>query len=445
MSEQAYQPARSLTRFAHVRERQPGSDLAIGLDSPDHRAPFYLYEAGHLLIAGRDGERRALLRAAVARIPGVDALVPAGRVPGRDPVGRYRVESSSGISVPEVMAEVDVRIPGNREIPVVTPNHVLTIAGTCLLPENEPVPVRQALPYPAPMEPSGPHSVAVYLADTGLVPAHTALAAGATWMAGVRGEPGPPYDPGDIPPYAGHGTFAGGIVGCLAPTAAVLVSADLRGGAVTEYDLCRGLRRVIGSGRVPDVIGLVAGAATRGGHPPLAMEAIIGWAELSLRRIGRPLLVVAAGDNASAVPPWPAGYAAISPSVLSVGALDQGQPPRRACFSNHGPWVKVYASGEKLVNVFPHGRYRYRHGPAEVCDSDALTPGRGETRRFAGGLARWSGTSLATPLVAGLIARRVARTGQSARQAAADVMAFARSQAGAGPLPAVLTADNEIV
>ncbi|PZG19657.1 hypothetical protein C1I98_37875, partial [Spongiactinospora gelatinilytica] len=182
MSEQAYQPARSLTRFAHVRERQPGSDLAIGLDSPDHRAPFYLYEAGHLLIAGRDGERRALLRAAVASIPGVDALVPAGRGPGRDPVGRYRVESSSGISVPEVMAEVDVRIPGNREIPVVTPNHVLTIAGTCLLPENEPVPVRQALPYPAPMEPSGPHPVTVYLADTGLVPAHTALAAGATWM-----------------------------------------------------------------------------------------------------------------------------------------------------------------------------------------------------------------------------------------------------------------------
>ncbi|MDF5753812.1 S8/S53 family peptidase [Spongiactinospora sp. TRM90649] len=456
MSEPAFQPEKFLTQFAFVREQMLFSGRSIDFDPPDHRSPSYVYEADHVLVAEEDTARRARLTSVISGIPGVDALVPTGDGaalsdgPPDAPVARYRVESSSGLTVPRLLDEVDERMPENREQPMVTPNHVLTIAGVYLCPEDEPIPMRTAVPYPAPLAASGPHPVSVRVVDTGLVPDHeklpTALSGGGVWVQGIDGGPRLPFDPEDIPLYVGHGTFIGGIVGCLAPSADIYVANDLRfGGAVTEWDLYGGLARAAGPGPVPDIISLSAGTTTRNALPPPGMTAIIRRIEESFRRTGAPLLVAAAGNNASTEPLWPAGFAADFESVLSVGALAQAQPPRRACFSNHGPWVKVYASGEKLVNVFPDGHYRHRHAPSEICTSDALTPGKGETRCFNGDLARWSGTSFATPLVAGLIARRMARTGQTARQATSDVMAFARSQAGAGPLPAVLTADNEIV
>jgi subtilisin family serine protease len=235
--------------------------------------------------------------------------------------------------------------------------------------------------------------------------------------------------------YAGHGTFIAGIIQQVAPSAMVHVTNDMRwAGATTEACLGEALLDALRpEGQpVPDIISLSAGGRTRGGARHLGLDPFYKKLKAS-----DTLLVAAAGNDGDAEPFWPAAFAdrrfaTDPPAVISVGALrEDGRG--RACFSNYGQWVSVYESGERYVNAFPSGSYRYvdpptrrcwYHRPALYCPCTCMTAPPQQAQVHFDGLARWSGTSFATPHVAARIAAYMSRTGlTNARSAAAELLA----------------------
>lgn len=291
-----------------------------------------------------------------------------------------------------------------------TPSHILSVTPAHCCPATEPDPVPgTTLPDPGVCE-GGGGGVLIDIPDTGFI--HEA-ATHHPWLAGVSGTQDP-LGQGTIKEYGGHGTFIAGVARCMAPLASVRVTSDFsKGGALSEHKLVRRLNEALTHG--PDIISLSAGGATRKDLPLLGFEAF--WRRY--RHHKNLVLVAAAGNNASRRPFWPAAF----PQVVSVGALSADQRAR-AHFSDFGSWVDVYAPGESLVNAFGTGLYEYREPPRI-----------GEQRHFRG-MARWSGTSFATPLVAGLIAARMTRTGETARHAARALIAHAAAQRvpGVGPV-----------
>jgi subtilisin family serine protease len=293
---------------------------------------------------------------------------------------------------------------------VSAPDHVVSIApgeaGWCPATEPDEVPP-WATPDPViTADHAAGEGVRVAVVDTGLDPTAPGMH---PWMTGVYGEPDPAVKPGVIGPYGGHGTFVAGVVRAMAPRAEVVVrSAFPTAGAVTESDLVLALDRVLDEDW-PDVISMSAGTRT---FDPTGLLSLNVFYETRLRHHKGVVFVAAAGNDGDRKPFWPAA----APWTVSVGALAENWRSR-AYFSNFGGWVDMYAPGENLVNCFPVGTYTYHYPPLPRPDGHFQ------------GMSRWSGTSFATPVVAGLVAARMSHTGENGRDAAAALLASARTNA----------------
>jgi Subtilase family len=325
--------------------------------------------------------------------------------------------------LPESLATIDAleRIDRELGVGVATPNHVLSITRSVpypgsvpdpgsMCPATEPEQVPPGVgPDPGVAPGDDGADISIFVADTGLLDdAHTH-----PWLAGVDGEQDPlsTTDDGDvlIPPYGGHGTFVAGVARCMAPGADVYVANVFdRAGARLESDVIAELDAALDE-RGPDIISLSAGGTSRLDLPYLGFQVFFQERLSQYKGIA---FVAAAGNNAARRPFWPAAF----PWTVSAGALAANWR-RRAYFSDHAGWVDVYAPGEGLVNAFATGSYKCTERPHVD-----------EWRTFEG-MARWSGTSFSTPMVSGLIAARMSRTGENGRQAAEALLAAARAHA----------------
>lgn len=423
-------PQRFREQFALIQRSMPDVPLAMG---PEDLGEF-VYEKG--VVLARDGEQARLVedtvRAHFTEAPGLspDHVRRASAETNRSGITRIQV----GDPAQTIRAGGDdrtvahaIRALGAREgragHRLISRNHVVHIA-TNACPGDEPVPAALSAglnPARADAGYDPGHTVCVLVVDNGLTHDYHDCPG----LAHVKGDlqVRETDDQGVLQQYVGHGTFIAGLLTAVAPDTDVTVRGTLNdAGAILESEFGERLFEAVEDGW-PDILSLSAGSVNGRTDGLLGVEAFM--AEL---RGQKTLLVAAAGNNGSATPFWPAAYAALpdhADTVLSVGAL-RTDGSFGACFTNYGPWVRVYAPGERLVSAltgfaapvpytYQHSTYdtcRYGFGYACTCRSPRHTgvlsdDGKPDQVMFEG-YAHWSGTSFATPIAAGLVAAYMA-------------------------------------
>ncbi len=282
---------------------------------------------------------------------------------------------------------------------VVTPDHYLHVANGdgkhC--PATEPEETGLKAPWPPlTQQLNDGKDVRVAVIDTGWHPRAAQVRATAYLRPGVGAASAADretYTANDLAEYAGHGTFIAGVIRCRAPMATIKHYLIGQGGAVTETDMVAAIYRALEDpAGPPHIVNLSAGCHTRLNHGLKTFHRL--WLD-KLWNHPETVLIAAAGNDASNLPFHPAarGWA------VGVGSLDHADPCPVSSFSNYGVSSDVYVLGRNHVNAFPKGHY--------VCKE---APNVGDVREFTNGLARWSGTSFAAPLFAGLVAARLSRS-----------------------------------
>jgi thermitase len=165
----------------------------------------------------------------------------------------------------------------------------------------------------------------------------------------------------------GHGTHVSGIIDLVAPQAEIMPLRVLdREGYGTTFHIAEAT--AYAEANEADVINLSLGTP--------------GWSRLLREKIdeaiaGGVVVVAAAGNYNSFEPQYPASngppplsLALKKDGLLAVTSVGAGE--KKSDFANWGTWVDLVAPGEEILSTYPTNRYAY-----------------------------WSGTSMASPFVAG--------------------------------------------
>ena len=193
---------------------------------------------------------------------------------------------------------------------------------------------------------------------------------------------------------AGHGTFVAGIVQRVARGAGVRVyrAADTDGFA-SDDDIAHAMLQAYREGA--QIINLSLGGRTADDEPPPAMAEAVR--SIRSDSDGEVVIVAAAGNFGDGEPCWPAWL----DGVEAVAGLTARLTPAR--WSSYGPVrFSTVAEGIRSTFVTGHESPVFDREP-EVFGADAW--------------AMWSGTSFASPQIAGAVARVCQETGMTARQA----------------------------
>ena len=162
----------------------------------------------------------------------------------------------------------------------------------------------------------------------------------------------------------GHGTHVAGIVNLVAPQARLMPLRVLdREGHGTVFHVAEGIAYADLNGA--DVINLSLGTPS--------------WSRLVRQKVDEAIshgtvVVAAAGNYDSLQPQYPASNvvpaALDDDGLLAVTSVSAAE--LKSGFANYGPWVDIAAPGEEILSTYPINKYAY-----------------------------WTGTSMATPFVAG--------------------------------------------
>lgn len=172
----------------------------------------------------------------------------------------------------------------------------------------------------------------------------------------------------------GHGTHVAGLAALAAPEARLLPLRTLGpDGAGTIWDQVRALRYAVAQGA--DVINLSWSFGVRSETLDDVLAEVTCAKAVDTRCRSRTLpgavVVAAAGNSGANAPEYPA--ASRLPGVMAVAASTESDS--LAPFSTYGSWVTLAAPGDQIVSSVPGGGY-----------------------------ASWSGTSMAAPLAASVVA-----------------------------------------
>ena len=210
---------------------------------------------------------------------------------------------------------------------------------------------------------------------------------------------------GALGTHVGHATFICGLIRQACP-AADIIALPLMGadGVVPEHMLIRALDLVLA--KQLDEPGWADAIVMSLGYyneTPDDVNYSSGLKQL-LIKLGAAGVAVfaAAGNDATTRPSYPAAFA-VDPEfaasdvlpVVSVAALNPDGS--LAEFSNSGPWVTSAALGVNVVSTAPVTL----DGSGQSVVRRSLAAGAVDPDNFSGGFAAWSGTSFATPILAG--------------------------------------------